>query len=185
MDEFDREIGIGHLKALHLNDSKTPLGSKRDLHANIGTGFLGLRAFHNVMNEPRLEGMPMILETPIDRVVKDEEGDDAPKAKASKSKKPSSKPKTFEDKSIWAREIKLLESLIGMDAEGELFKELERKLADEGAEEREKQLEIYERKKREREEAERKKGVKKGKGKAKKKDESESPLSSAPGSPCC
>lgn len=189
MDEFDREIGISYLKALHLNDSKAPLGSKRDLHANIGTGFLGLRAFHNIMNEPRLEGMPMILETPIDRVVDNDDDDPKSKKAASKSKKPSSKPKTVEDKSIWAREIKLLESLIGMDAEGEVFKGLERKLADEGKDEREKQMEVYVRKKKEREEAERKKSLKgkKGKGaakgKGKKKDESESPLSSPPSSP--
>ena len=67
MTEFDELVGLRFLRALHLNDSKTPRGSKRDLHANIGTGFLGLRAFHNVMNEKRFEGLPMILETPIDR----------------------------------------------------------------------------------------------------------------------
>ncbi|KAJ5414077.1 hypothetical protein N7509_000704 [Penicillium cosmopolitanum] len=65
--EFDELIGIQFLRALHLNDSKAPKGSKRDLHANIGTGFLGLRAFHNVMNEERFQDMPMVLETPIDR----------------------------------------------------------------------------------------------------------------------
>jgi AP endonuclease-1 len=167
MDEFDREIGMGHLKALHLNDSKTPMGSKRDLHANIGMGFLGLRAFHNVMNEKRLEGLPMILETPIDRPVVEEENDGA-----AADKKTKKKPKTVEDKSIWAREIKLLESLIGMDVESEEFRELEKRLADEGEEEREKQMEIYERKKKEREDAEKKKA---GKGKGKKAARKRSP----------
>ncbi|KAK2754656.1 hypothetical protein FQN54_006789 [Arachnomyces sp. PD_36] len=198
MDEFDREVGAKFLKAVHLNDSKTPCGSKRDLHANIGTGFLGLRAFHNVMNEKKLEGVPMILETPIDRVVKDEDGEEGEaKAKgkgkvaaSSKVKKPPTKPKTVEDKSIWAREIKLLESLIEMDPEGEVFKNLEASLAEEGREEREKHLEVHERKKKEREEAEKKKnkkGGKKGKGggkgNKKKGDESESELSEVPSSP--
>ncbi|KFY29172.1 hypothetical protein V493_02508, partial [Pseudogymnoascus sp. VKM F-4281 (FW-2241)] len=48
MKEFNDVVGAKYLRALHLNDSKTPLGSHRDLHANIGTGFLGLRAFWNV-----------------------------------------------------------------------------------------------------------------------------------------
>ena len=126
-DEFDKIIGMKYLRALHLNDSKAPFGSHRDLHQNIGLGFLGLRAFHNVMNEPRLEGLPMVLETPIDR--KDPETG-----------------KDVEDKSIWAKEIKMLEGLIGMDAEGDEFKALEKELADQGAEERKKQQEVFERK---------------------------------------
>lgn len=126
-DEFDKIIGLKYLRALHLNDSKAPFNSHRDLHQNIGLGFLGLRAFHNIMNEPRLEGLPMVLETPIDR----------PDPETGKD---------IEDKSIWAREIKMLESLIGMSIEGEEFKALERELADQGAEERKKQQEAYERK---------------------------------------
>jgi AP endonuclease 1 len=131
MQEFDDKIGIKFLRALHLNDSKAPQGSKRDLHANIGTGFLGLRAFHNVMNEERFQGMPMILETPIDRP-------------APASGGPKAKP--VEDKSVWAREIKLLESLIGMDPESPEFRSLEAKLFDEGRAERQKHQEQYERK---------------------------------------
>ncbi|KAJ5815387.1 Endodeoxyribonuclease IV [Penicillium riverlandense] len=134
LSEFDELIGLRFLRALHLNDSKAPRGSKRDLHANIGTGFLGLRAFHNVMNEPRFEDLPMILETPIEQ----------------------------SDFSVWAREIKLLESLIGMDPEGEEFKILEAKLAEEGRVMREKHQEQYDRKM----EAEEKKKTK-GKGKQK------------------
>jgi len=53
-----------YLSALHINDSKTPLASGRDLHENIGAGFIGLRGFWNVMNEKRFIGMPLILETP-------------------------------------------------------------------------------------------------------------------------
>ncbi|KAI5290029.1 hypothetical protein KEM54_002620, partial [Ascosphaera aggregata] len=117
MTEFDETIGLKYLRALHLNDSKTPLASHRDLHANIGTGFLGLRAFHHVMNEPRLQGMPMILETPIDKT--------SPAAA-----------KPTEDLGIWAEEIKLLESLIGMDIDSDHFKSLEKKLSDIGKAER-------------------------------------------------
>ncbi|RAK73333.1 DNA-(apurinic or apyrimidinic site) lyase APN1 [Aspergillus fijiensis CBS 313.89] len=156
MQEFEDLIGIQHLRALHLNDSKAPRGSKRDLHANIGTGFLGLRAFHNVMNEKRFEGVPMILETPIDRpeaktVTKDEGGEDGEAGQAKGKKKAPKKPagaagKLVADPSVWAKEIELLESLIGMDPEGEEFRALEARLADEGKEMREKQMEQYMRK---------------------------------------
>ena len=118
LDEFDKIVGIKYLKALHLNDSKAPFNSHRDLHQNIGLGFLGLRTFHNVMNEARFEDLPMVLETPIDH--KDANG------------------KTVEDKGVWAKEIKMLESLIGMDAEGADFRKLEKELAAKGAEERKK-----------------------------------------------
>ena len=118
MDNFASIIGMQYLKALHVNDSKAPLSSRRDLHANIGTGFLGLRAFHNVVNFTPFQGLPLVLETPIDK--KDPDG------------------KTVEDKSIWATEVKLLESLIGADAESEDFKKEEQRLQDLGAEERKK-----------------------------------------------
>ncbi|ORY62313.1 xylose isomerase-like protein [Pseudomassariella vexata] len=116
MGKFDDVVGYGYLKAFHLNDSKAPMGSHRDLHANIGTGFLGLRAFHNVMNHGVVEGLPMVLETPIDR-----KGPDG---------------KTVEDKKVWADEIKLLESLIGMDPESDEFKALDERLQTQGESER-------------------------------------------------
>ncbi|KAI4191113.1 MAG: hypothetical protein L6R41_000334 [Letrouitia leprolyta] len=172
LQELDKEVGMQYVKALHLNDSKAPFGSRRDLHANIGTGFLGLRAFWNVVNEKRFEGLPMVLETPIDRKVgtasrtsddagpgdegkaqledgEEESGDAKGKAKGKgKNKTPMKAPKekTVEDKSIWAREIKLLESLIGMDPEGDEFLRLEKELADQGAEERKKYQEAFDRK---------------------------------------
>ncbi|KAI7781157.1 dna-(apurinic or apyrimidinic site) lyase 1 [Diaporthe eres] len=118
MAEFDRVVGLKYLRALHLNDSKAPFGSHRDLHANIGTGFLGLRAFHNVMNYEGFQNLPMVLETPIDR--KGEDG------------------KTVEDKQVWADEIKLLEWLIGADPESDEFKEKERELSAKGEGERKK-----------------------------------------------
>lgn len=116
VNHFDKVIGLKYLRGFHMNDSKAPFGSHRDLHQNIGVGFLGLRAFHNVMNEPRFEYIPLVLETPIDR--KDENG------------------KSIEDKNIWANEIKLLESLIGMDPESEEYVTLENELAAKGATER-------------------------------------------------
>jgi AP endonuclease-1 len=116
MSKFDDVVGASYLRALHINDSKAPFASHRDLHANIGTGFLGLRAFHNIMNYDALAGLPMVLETPIDRLGLDG--------------------KTVEDKQVWADEIKLLESLIGMDAESDEFAALEEKLEAQGASER-------------------------------------------------
>jgi AP endonuclease-1 len=116
MAKFDKFIGLKYLRAMHINDSKAPLASGRDLHANIGTGFLGLRSFWNIVNEPRLWGLPMVLETPTDR--KNSEG------------------KNVEDKSVWATEIKLLESLVGMDTTSERFKKLERELQEQGKVER-------------------------------------------------
>ncbi|KAL3419079.1 apurinic endonuclease [Phlyctema vagabunda] len=118
MDNFSSIVGMQYLKALHLNDSKAPLASNRDLHANIGTGFLGLRAFHNVMNFSPFQGLPMVLETPIDK-----KGADG---------------KAVEDKSVWAKEIKLLEGLIGTDAATVEFKNEEERLQDIGADERNK-----------------------------------------------
>ena len=64
LDEFDRVIGLGRLRALHLNDSKNPLGSHKDRHERIGEGTLGLETFRAVVTNPRLEGLPMVLETP-------------------------------------------------------------------------------------------------------------------------
>ncbi len=64
LDEFDRVVGLDRLRALHLNDSKNPLGSHKDRHERIGQGALGLATFASVVTEPRLAGLPMVLETP-------------------------------------------------------------------------------------------------------------------------
>lgn len=120
LQEFDDTVGIKYLKALHLNDSKAPFASNRDLHQNIGLGFLGLRAFHNVMNESRFHNLPLILETPCDRPDPND-----PKGK-----------KVITDANIWATEIKLLESLTDMDPNGDKFKKLEKELSDRGKPER-------------------------------------------------
>ncbi|OSC97930.1 AP endonuclease [Trametes coccinea BRFM310] len=62
--EFDREIGIGYLRGMHLNDSKAALGSKKDRHETIGLGHLGLRTFVHILADPRTRDIPLILETP-------------------------------------------------------------------------------------------------------------------------
>lgn len=61
---FDRLIGLDRLGALHLNDSQKGLGSRLDRHANIGQGELGRKAFGRLVTDPRLQRIPMILETP-------------------------------------------------------------------------------------------------------------------------
>ena len=62
--EFDRVIGLGRLRALHLNDSKNPCGAHKDRHACIGAGYLGVETFRKIVRHPALRGLPMILETP-------------------------------------------------------------------------------------------------------------------------
>lgn len=66
LDEFDRVVGLDRLRALHLNDSKNPLGSHKDRHERIGRGTLGLGTFATVVADPRLSRLPMVLETPQD-----------------------------------------------------------------------------------------------------------------------
>lgn len=66
LTEFDRIIGLDHLKAIHLNDSLNPLGSHKDRHARIGESQMGLDALVRVIRHPALEGKPFILETPND-----------------------------------------------------------------------------------------------------------------------
>ena len=64
MRELDAEVGLDRVQALHLNDSKTPLGSRVDRHTHIGTGHVGLGAFRRLLTDPRFEELPMVLETP-------------------------------------------------------------------------------------------------------------------------
>lgn len=62
--EFDRLVGLGRIKAFHLNDSKRPCGSRVDRHEHIGKGCLGLEPFRRLLNDRRFAGLPMLLETP-------------------------------------------------------------------------------------------------------------------------
>ena len=63
LDELDREIGLDRLRALHVNDSKVPLGSNVDRHDNVGEGLMGeqLGVF---LGHPQLQGLPAVLEVP-------------------------------------------------------------------------------------------------------------------------
>ena len=63
-EEFDEIIGRGYLRALHLNDDLRKLGSRIDRHAEIGKGTLGMAFFKRLVNDPRFDDMPIILETP-------------------------------------------------------------------------------------------------------------------------
>jgi len=63
-EKFDDIIGFKYLKGMHLNDSKKQLGTRVDRHDNIGTGELGEEVFAQIMNDPRFDNMPLILETP-------------------------------------------------------------------------------------------------------------------------
>jgi deoxyribonuclease-4 len=63
-DAFDRVLGLDRLRAFHLNDSKTPAGSRVDRHAEIGDGYLGLLPFWRLANDARFARIPGVLETP-------------------------------------------------------------------------------------------------------------------------
>ncbi|CAG8448145.1 6843_t:CDS:10 [Ambispora leptoticha] len=65
MTEFSRHVGFDYLRGMHLNDSRANFCSGRDLHQNIGKGYLGLEAFRLIMNDDRLNELPLILETPV------------------------------------------------------------------------------------------------------------------------
>lgn len=66
LDLFDDIIGLEKLKALHVNDSLNAMGARKDRHARIGEGWIGLSAIRNIVHNPRLVDLPCILETPQD-----------------------------------------------------------------------------------------------------------------------
>ena len=66
LGEFDRVIGLGRLKAVHLNDSMNVLGAHKDRHEKIGKGKIGLEAFRRMVGHPVLKDLPFYLETPCD-----------------------------------------------------------------------------------------------------------------------
>lgn len=66
LEKFDKVIGLGRLKAVHLNDSMNPLGSHKDRHQKLGEGTLGLEALTRIINHPALRELPFYLETPND-----------------------------------------------------------------------------------------------------------------------
>ena len=64
LEKFDKVIGLEKLQAIHLNDSKNPLGARKDRHEKIGEGSLGIETFERIVNHPVLQNIPMYLETP-------------------------------------------------------------------------------------------------------------------------
>jgi deoxyribonuclease IV len=62
--EFDKVVGLKKICVIHLNDSKKELGTRVDRHEHIGKGFIGLEAFKILMNDPKFEKIPKIIETP-------------------------------------------------------------------------------------------------------------------------
>ena len=64
LTEFDRIVGLNRLRAIHLNESKNPLGSRKDRHERLGLGSIGLPALSRIVNHPALRHLPFFLETP-------------------------------------------------------------------------------------------------------------------------
>jgi deoxyribonuclease-4 len=71
LENFDKVVGLKKLQLLHLNDSKTPLGSRKDRHWHIGQGMIGLEGFRNLVNHPLLRHLPGIMETPRKDTIED------------------------------------------------------------------------------------------------------------------
>ena len=63
-EEFERIVGFDYLKGMHINDSKKDLATRVDRHDSLGKGFLGENVFKRIMNDPRFDNIPLILETP-------------------------------------------------------------------------------------------------------------------------
>ena len=64
LEQFDKILGLDRLCAIHLNDSKNPLGSHKDRHEVLGGGFIGADALARVVTHPKLHFLPFYLETP-------------------------------------------------------------------------------------------------------------------------
>ena len=72
MKELDSVVGLGYLRGMHLNDSMKELASRVDRHEVLGEGLIGYDLFRFIMRDPRLEDIPLILETPDESRWKDE-----------------------------------------------------------------------------------------------------------------
>lgn len=70
MKKFDKLINLKHLEFIHISDAKFGLNSKKDRHANIGKGEIGLKGFGYLINHPKLKNIPFILETPRTGIIK-------------------------------------------------------------------------------------------------------------------
>ena len=69
---FDEIVGMKYLSGMHLNDTKKGLASKVDRHESLGKGMLGMEFFSLLMNDPRMDNIPLILETPNEEIWKEE-----------------------------------------------------------------------------------------------------------------
>ncbi|KAG6840533.1 hypothetical protein C0991_006128 [Blastosporella zonata] len=87
IQKFDQEVGLSYLKGMHLNDSKAEYKSTKDLHENVGLGNIGIAGFYHIMNDPRVQHIPLVLETPSHEVPKE----------------------------TWTKEITILNSLSGLE----------------------------------------------------------------------
>lgn len=67
-EEFDREIGLGYLRGMHLNDAMKSCGSRVDRHSSIGAGFIGIEAFQRIIKDKRTDNIPLVLETPDESI---------------------------------------------------------------------------------------------------------------------
>ncbi|MEI6901426.1 MAG: deoxyribonuclease IV [Bacteroidota bacterium] len=72
LKEFENIVGIQYLKAMHINDSKKEFGTRVDRHDSLGKGFIGEGLFKRIMNDPRFDEMPLILETPDETIWEEE-----------------------------------------------------------------------------------------------------------------
>lgn len=113
--KFEDIVGWQYLSAIHLNDSKAPLGANRDLHQKLGHGFLGLEVFRIIANDEKLHNIPIVLETPVGK-----------------------------DDSVYGEEIKLLEWLQGKEKTDAEFIEKAASLLQLGLKERAEQLKKFE-----------------------------------------
>lgn len=80
LEEIDREVGLGRVRAMHLNDSKKPLGSHKDRHEKVGEGLIGREGLMNILTDPFLSTLPLVLETPVEDV--EEYGEELKKLRA-------------------------------------------------------------------------------------------------------
>lgn len=72
MEEFEKTVGFKFLRGMHLNDSKTEFSSRKDRHHSLGEGFIGIDAFKFIMQDERIDNIPMVLET-VDETIWDKE----------------------------------------------------------------------------------------------------------------
>ncbi|KAL6929026.1 DNA-(apurinic or apyrimidinic site) lyase [Hanseniaspora valbyensis] len=113
-ENFDSIIGFKYLSAIHLNDSKTPLGANRDLHEKLGEGYIGLNFLKKFVKSEFLTNIPIILETPI-----------------------------LKDDNEYGEEIKLLEWIAYETPSQEEFEEKIEKLQAKGAKSRKDQMDAF------------------------------------------